>query len=145
MADPLKLMLAVGLLIMFAIPIGVSAIKSSVTLWKSEPMRLRKIKMAVIRYVFRGSCDSVALKLVRRFNMEKGALKHLMYGGIEEMLRDRRYYYHSTVGESYSYWTEEGKEAIAEFMSAMAYKIRAAEEADLEKRAKEQTLAALKG
>lgn len=76
--------------------------------------------------------------------MEKSALKHLMYGGIEEMLRDRRYYYHSSVGENYSHWTEEGKEAIAEFMSAMAYKIRAAEEADLERRAREQTLSALK-
>ena len=108
-------------------------------------MRLHKIKMALIRYVFRGSSDSVALKLVRKFNMEKSALKHLIYGGIEEMLRDRRYYYHSTVGENYSHWTEEGKEAVAEFMSSMAYKIRAAEEADLERRAREQTLAALKG
>ena len=107
-------------------------------------MRLHKIKMALIRYVFRGSSDSVALKLVRKFNMEKGALKHLIYGGIEEIIRDRRYYYHTSVGESYSHFTEEGKEAIAEFMAGMAYKIRAAEEADLEKRAREQTLAALK-
>lgn len=60
------------------------------------------------------------------------------------MLRDRRFYYHSSVGESYSYFTEEGKEAITEFMNSMAYKIRAAEEADLERRAKEQTLEALK-
>lgn len=76
--------------------------------------------------------------------MEKGALKHLIYGGIEEIIRDRRYYYHSTVGESYSHFTDEGKEAVAEFMGAMAYKIRAAEEADLESRAKEQTMTALK-
>ena len=76
--------------------------------------------------------------------MEKSALKHLIYGGIEEIIRDRRYYYHTSVGESYSHFTEEGKEAIAEFMTGMAYKIRAAEEADLEKRAREQTLAALK-
>ena len=76
--------------------------------------------------------------------MEKGALKHLIYGSLEELIRDRRYYYHSSVGESYSHFTEEGKEAVQEFMGAMAYKIRAAEEADLERRAKEQTLNALK-
>ena len=76
--------------------------------------------------------------------MEKGALKHLIYGGIEEILRDRRYYYYSSVGENYSHWTEEGREAVAEFMANMAYKIRAAEEADLERRAREQTMAALK-
>lgn len=76
--------------------------------------------------------------------MEKSALKHLIYGGIEEIIRDRRYYYHTAVGESYSHFTEEGKEAITEFMAGMAYKIRAAEEADLERRAKEQTLEALK-
>ena len=76
--------------------------------------------------------------------MEKGALKHLIYGGIEEILRDSRYYYYSSVGENYSHWTEEGRVAVAEFMANMAYKIRAAEEADLERRAKEQTLKALK-
>ena len=38
----------------------------------------------------------------------------------------------------------EGKEAVQEFISTMAFKIRAAEEADLERRAKEQTMAALK-
>jgi len=76
--------------------------------------------------------------------MEKTALKHLIYGGIEEIICDRKYYYHSTVGESYSHFTEEGRAAINEFMGAMAYKIKAAEEADLERRAKEQTMAALK-
>ena len=76
--------------------------------------------------------------------MEKGALKHFIYGSLEELIRDSRYYYHSSVGEAYSHFTEEGNVAVAEFMGAMAYKIRAAEEADLERRAKEQTLAALK-
>lgn len=76
--------------------------------------------------------------------MEKGALKHLIYGGLEEILRDRRYYHHSSVGENYCHFTDEGKAAVAEFMNTMAYKILAAEEADLERRAKEQTMKALK-
>jgi hypothetical protein len=76
--------------------------------------------------------------------MEKSAIKDLMYGGIEEILRNRNYYYHSSVGENYSHFTKEGEEAVQEFMGMMAFKIRAAEEADLERRAREQTLAALK-
>lgn len=108
-------------------------------------MRLHKIKMALIRCVFRGSSDSVALKLVRKFNMEKTALKHLIYGGVEEIIRDSKYYYYyGKMGEQYSHFTESGQAAILEYMQSMAYKIRQAEEADLEKRAQEQTLAALK-
>jgi len=76
--------------------------------------------------------------------MEKSALKHLIYGSLEELIRDSRYYYHSSVGEAHSHFTDEGKAAVTEFMGTIACKIRAAEEADLERRAKEQTLAALK-
>jgi hypothetical protein len=86
----------------------------------------------------------VGLQLARKFNMEKIALKDLTYGALLELMHNRRYYYHSTIGESYSHWTEEGKEALAEFMNGMAWKMIQAEEADLNKRAKEQTMAALK-
>jgi len=107
-------------------------------------MRLHKIKMALIRYVFRGSSDSVALKLVRKFNMEKAAIKDLIYGGIEEIINDPKYYYYSKIGEAYSHLSDAGKEAVIEFMNGMAYKIRQAEQADLERRAQQQTLDALK-
>jgi hypothetical protein len=76
--------------------------------------------------------------------MEKAAIKDLMYGGIEEILRNKQYYYHSSVGTQYSRFTKEGEEAILIYTSMLAWRIRAAEEADLERRAKEQTLAALK-
>ncbi len=76
--------------------------------------------------------------------MEKSAIKDLMYGGIEEILRNKKYYYHSTVGESYSHFTKEGEEAVLLYVTMLSYNIRAAEEADLERRAREQTLAALK-
>lgn len=77
--------------------------------------------------------------------MEKTALKHLIYGGVEEIIRDSNYYYYySKMGEQYSRFTESGQAAILEYMQSMAYKIRQAEEADLEKRAQEQTLNALK-
>lgn len=76
--------------------------------------------------------------------MEKGAIKDLVYGGVEEILNNNRYYYHSSVGAGYSHFTEAGKQAMNEYMELMAWKIKEANEADLERRAKEQVMAALK-
>jgi len=69
----------------------------------------------------------------------------MMFGAVLELSRNGRYYYHSGVGASYCHWTEQGKEALLEYMETMAYKIKEAEEAELHKRAKDQTMAALKG
>lgn len=77
--------------------------------------------------------------------MDKNAVKDLVFGGINELMRNRTYYYHSGVGQAYSHWTDEGKEALIEYMNVMGWKLREAEEADLNKRAKQQTLNALKG
>jgi hypothetical protein len=77
--------------------------------------------------------------------MEKSAIKDLIYGGLEELINNRRYYYHSSVGSAYSHLTDEGKTAVVEFMDLMAFKIRDCEQADLDVRAKQQVLAALKG
>ena len=77
--------------------------------------------------------------------MKKSAIKDLIYGGIEEILNNRNYFYHSAVGRDYSHLTEDGKVAIVEYMEIMAWKIKQAEDADLEARAKQQVLDALKG
>ena len=77
--------------------------------------------------------------------MDKQAVKDLIFGGINELMRDRNYYYHSGVGQNYSYWTDKGKEALVEYMNVMGWKLKEAEEADLKKRAKEMTMSALKG
>lgn len=76
--------------------------------------------------------------------MQKGAIKDLIYGGIEEILNNNRYYYHSTVGASYSHLTEDGRTAVLEFMDLMAFKIKEANELDLNHRAKQQVLETLK-
>ena len=76
--------------------------------------------------------------------MEKGAIKDLVYGGVEEILNNNRYYYHSSVGASYSHLTDAGKEAITEFMDMIAWKIKEANEKDLDNRAKKQVLDQLK-
>ncbi len=76
--------------------------------------------------------------------MEKGAIKDLVYGGLEEIINNRNYYYASSVGFGYNHFTDEGKIALTEFMDLMAYKIRDAENADLDRRAKKQVLDQLK-
>jgi hypothetical protein len=76
--------------------------------------------------------------------MEKSAIKDLVYGGLEELINNRRYYYHSTVGAGYSHLTDDGKDAVVAFTELMAFKILEAEYADLDRRAKEQVLASLK-
>ena len=77
--------------------------------------------------------------------MDKHAVKDLMFGGINELMRNRKYYYHSDVGQTYSYWTDEGKEALQEYMTIMGWKLKEAEEADLKKRSKELIMQGLKG
>jgi hypothetical protein len=37
-----------------------------------------------------------------------------------EILKDRQYYYHSTVGSDYSHLTEEGIEVLVEYLQVMA-------------------------
>ena len=76
--------------------------------------------------------------------MEKAAIKDLIYGGLEEILNNRRYYYHSSVGLGYSHLTDEGKVAVLEYMDLMAWKISEANEVDLDTRAKQQVLDQLK-
>lgn len=76
--------------------------------------------------------------------MEKQAIKELMYGGVNELMQNRRYYYHSTVGRNYSHWTEEGKEAMDKFMRDMTQYIYDAEHRSLNERAKEMVMKELK-
>jgi hypothetical protein len=77
--------------------------------------------------------------------MDSNAIKELMYGGVKELMNNRTYYYYSNVGQNYSHWTEEGQQALAEYMNLMGYKMLEIEEASLNQRAKELVLKGLKG
>ena len=77
--------------------------------------------------------------------MKKDAVKDLMFGGVYELMRNPNYYYFSGVGLAYCHWTDAGKQALQEYMDIMAYKIREAELADLDQRAKELVLKGLRG
>jgi hypothetical protein len=76
--------------------------------------------------------------------MEKQAIKELMYGGVSEMMQNRRYYYHSSVGQNYSAWTDEGKAAMDEFMQEITRYIYDAEQNALDQRAKDLVMKELK-
>jgi hypothetical protein len=76
--------------------------------------------------------------------MQKSAIKDFTYGGLLELINNSRYYYHSAVGSGYSHLTDEGKDAVIEFMNVVAWKMKEAENTDLDVRAKRQVLDALK-
>lgn len=73
--------------------------------------------------------------------MHKNAVKDIVFGGLQELSRNTRFYYYSSSGAAYSHWT---KEAVLEFMKEMTPLMRAAEEQDLDNRAKEMVLKELK-
>jgi predicted GIY-YIG superfamily endonuclease len=103
--------------------------------------------MVLIRLGFRvslGLGDLHQAKKSKGFRMDKGAIKQLMYGGIKELMNDRRFYYNSGMGRKYSHWTDEGKLAIYEFVSDISMYITDAENAELDNRAKEMVLKELK-
>lgn len=76
--------------------------------------------------------------------MEKVAIKELMYGGISELIKNRRYYYRSSTGRAYSHWTDEGKVALHHFMIDITQYMCDADDAELDRRAKEMVMAELK-
>jgi hypothetical protein len=77
--------------------------------------------------------------------MDKQAIKDLMYGGVTELMRNRQYFYRSSVDAQYSHWTEDGQAALAEYMNIISYKMQETEEVELDTRAKEMVLTTLKG
>ena len=77
--------------------------------------------------------------------LEKAAIKDLFYGGMVEIMNNRNYYYKSSVGSEYNHFTESGLTAMSEYTQLMATMITNAEEASLNKRAKDLVINGLKG
>jgi hypothetical protein len=77
--------------------------------------------------------------------MDRQSVKDFMFGGISELSRNKTYYYHSSVSSDYSHWTEKGTEAMVNFMNIVAHQMYKAEEAELDRRAKDAVINSLKG
>jgi hypothetical protein len=76
--------------------------------------------------------------------MDRAAIKDLVYGGMLELMRNRDYYYNSGVSANYNHWTEEGKIALADYMNLVAGKMWEAEQAELDRRARDLVVKELK-
>jgi hypothetical protein len=76
--------------------------------------------------------------------MERAALKELMYGAIEEMMKNSKYYYHSSIGASYGHWTDIGKENLQEFLEIISHEVAKARAAEDEKRSRDLVMKELK-
>jgi hypothetical protein len=125
---------------------GQLEILSLVKSWKSVQMQQlgAKIVRTHGRYVSLDFSDSAALQKVKKSNMQRSAIKDVIYGGVMEIMRNRQYYYHSSVGSAYSHFTEEGREVLMEFLNTMGGKMMEAEHEELNERAKQQVIAELK-
>ena len=77
--------------------------------------------------------------------MDKQAIKDVMFGGLSELMKNRKYYYFSSVGSNYCHFTEDGQKALQEYMTLMGAKLCEAEEAELNRRAKDLVIKGLKG
>ncbi len=77
--------------------------------------------------------------------MDRTAIKDLVYGGMLELMRNRDYYYNSGVSASYNHWTEQGRIALADYMNLVAGKMWEAEQAELDRRARDLVVKELKG
>jgi hypothetical protein len=77
--------------------------------------------------------------------MDRGAIKDFIYGGVMEIMNNRQYYYKSSVGQGYSYFTEEGEKALVEYMNLVSWKMIEAENNELNARSKEMVMRNLKG
>jgi hypothetical protein len=115
---------------------------------RSMPVRIQK--NIIYLYAKWLAKTGRVLKWTRSYNgvskmLEKNAVKELLYGGLMEMLKNRDYYYNSSIGSNYNHFTENGKEAIEAYLKVMADLMLKAEEESLNKRAKELVVKGLKG
>ena len=76
--------------------------------------------------------------------MLPNVLKKQIYAGILEVLKDRDCYYNSSVGASYSHFTEEGEKAMMHYIKTMAPTMLAQHEYEMNERAKKMVWEELK-
>ena len=122
-------------------------IKQLISRWKSAQMQLLGAKIAKthIRYDSQGHFDSAVLQQARKSNMDKDAIKSILYGGIAELMDNRTYFHKSSMDPKYSHWHDKGKEAVLDFIDFASIEIQKSQDIELNTRAKELTMKALKG
>ena len=108
-------------------------------------MLLHKIKTALTRLGFLGSCVLEGLKLAKNYKLALEADKDRVYGALKEFIKNEKFWRSSPVGREYSHLTDQGREVIADMMQDVLRTIDILERKALDQRAKEVTLEILKG
>ena len=72
-------------------------------------------------------------------------VEKMMVGSIKEILKDRNYFYYSTIGPEYCHLTDQGKDAILEIMNLLGSRLVVAIEKEDIERSKKLVLDELKG
>ena len=71
-------------------------------------------------------------------------VEKMIIGSVKEILRDRQYFYYSTVGPDYCHLTEEGKDAIVDMVNILGSRMLVAIEQEDIERSKQLVLGQLK-
>ena len=71
-------------------------------------------------------------------------MKRQFYAGIMEIVKDTKYYYHSSVGGKYSHFTEQGEQELLAYVQHWAPRMVEHDQQELDARAKEMVIGALK-
>jgi hypothetical protein len=77
---------------------------------------------------------------LKKIDMTRESLKDGLYGGLSEILKNPRLYYHSIVGPEFCKFTDKGQEEIVKWLEMQAREIVKYEEELLDSRAKELVL-----
>ena len=72
-------------------------------------------------------------------------VERMIIGSVKEILQDRQYFYHSTVGPDYCHLTKEGKDAIIDLINILGSRMLVAIEQEDIERSKQLVLDQLKG
>ena len=72
-------------------------------------------------------------------------VEKMIIGSIKEIIRDRQYFYHSTVGPDYCHLTDEGKDAVLDVINILGSRLLKAEADEDIERSKQLVLDQLKG
>lgn len=72
-------------------------------------------------------------------------VEKMIVGSIKEILKDRKYFYYSTIGAEYCHLTEEGNRAIIDIMNVLGSRMAVAIEKEDIERSKQLVLDQLKG
>ena len=76
--------------------------------------------------------------------MKRQNLEKMLVGSVKELLKDRNYFYYSSVGAEYCHLTDAGNEAVIDIINMLGGKIRIAEEKEDIERSKELVFEELK-